>query len=91
MRRFLGLGYAKFAELHDAMYGIGFDFSASRADYGKATCLNCRAIVRIGVPEMMGLYHAKQHRQVCGSQNLTDYQRQGLEERLAAIPDWWKQ
>lgn len=70
------------------MFRIGMSVSAWKGDYGKATCLNCRAIVNIGVPAVTGLHHGKQHREVCGDRNLGDTVRQQLPERLASIGDY---
>jgi len=69
------------------MFLIGFSVSTWRGDYGTATCENCRAIVDTGVPEM-ALSHAKQHRGICGDQNLPEVVRGKLSERLATIEDW---
>lgn len=73
--------FDEYMQWEEDMFRIGMSVSSWMGDYGNGTCLNCRAIVSIGVPSMNGLYYAKQHREVCGDQNLQD----------AAIGDWWAQ
>lgn len=78
------LTFDEFRQWEQSLFDIGFYVSAWPGNYGKATCLNCRAIVDIGVPEMSRRY-AKQHRETCGDQHLADVYRSHMTERLAAI------
>jgi hypothetical protein len=81
--------FDEFMQYQEDMFDIGLSVSARRGDYGKSTCLNCRAIVDVGVPGMTGRYYGKQHRLVCGDQNLTGAVRGRMQERLDAIGNWW--
>jgi hypothetical protein len=67
------------------MSNIGLSVSSYLGDYGKATCLNCRSIIDIGVPDLTGFAHGIEHRQVCGDQYLSDLVRRDLPETLSRL------
>lgn len=81
----------EFMEWQYDMFQIGLSVSAWQGDYGKATCLNCRAVVDIGVPDLTGFAHGIEHRRVCGDQNLSELVRRDMSEtidRLTAASPW---
>jgi hypothetical protein len=75
----------EFGAFQKEMYALGMSVSAYRGDYGKATCLNCRAIIDIGVPDVTGFRHAKIHRKRCGIANLTGAMRDDMADTMARI------
>lgn len=74
----------EFVSWQGDMHSLGLSVSAYRGDYGKATCLNCRAIISIGVPSTTGLKYGKQHRQVCGDLNLSETAQRWCREAMEA-------
>lgn len=81
----------EFMEWQYDMHKLGLSVSAWQGDYGKATCLNCRAVVDIGVPDLTGFAHGIEHRRVCGDRHLGELSRRDMSEtiaRLSAASRW---
>lgn len=68
-RRYHAMTLDDYLKAEGEMFRLGFLTSCYPPDYGKATCLNCRAIVNIGTEHTWREYGAD-HRRVCGYQNL---------------------
>lgn len=82
-RKFYGeLTFDEYMELERALYHLGL--LSNPGDYGRATCLNCRAVVSVGY-ERVALKYAKQHRLVCGSAHLHPLLHDEIADQLAEI------
>lgn len=83
--------FDEFMAWQSDMFDLGLSVSAYPGNYGKATCLNCRAIIDIGVPDLSAYSYGIEHRQMCGDQNLGQLSHRHMSDtiaRLSAASRW---